>query len=81
MCPAVRRHVVRSVTFACKFRGDAVCLNKFTGRALLTPYWDDLVASFAYFLEAASSLRNVAMVAAEGSLRLLFFGRRLVLVV
>jgi hypothetical protein len=39
------------------------------------------LASVAYFLSAASSLRNAAMVAAEGSLRLLFLGRRLVLVV
>jgi hypothetical protein len=33
----------------------------------------------AYFLAAASSWRNAAIVAAEGSLRLLFFGRRFVL--
>jgi hypothetical protein len=32
-----------------------------------------------YFFAAASSLRNAAMVSAEESLRLLFFGRRLVL--
>ena len=35
----------------------------------------------ARFFSSASSWRNAAMVAAEGSLRLLFFGRRLVLVV
>jgi hypothetical protein len=34
-----------------------------------------------YFFSAASRLRNAAMVAAEESLRLLFFGRRLVLLV
>jgi hypothetical protein len=37
--------------------------------------------SAAYFLAAASSCRNAAIVAAEGSLRLLFFGRRFVLLV
>jgi hypothetical protein len=35
----------------------------------------------ADFFAAASSWRNAAMVAAEGSLRLLFLGRRLVLLV
>jgi len=34
-----------------------------------------------YFFAAASRWRKAAMVAAEGSLRLLFFGLRLVLVV
>jgi len=40
---------------------------------------DHLLA--ADFFSFASSWRNAAMVAAEGSLRLLFFCRRLVLVV
>jgi hypothetical protein len=35
----------------------------------------------ADFFAAASSLRNAAMVSAEGSFRLPFFGRRLVLLV
>jgi len=34
-----------------------------------------------YLFAAASSWRKAAMVAADGSLRLLFFGRRLVLLV
>jgi hypothetical protein len=35
----------------------------------------------AYFFASAASWRNVAIVAAEGSLRLPVFGRRLVLLV
>jgi hypothetical protein len=38
-------------------------------------------APSAYFFSAASRLRSAAMVAAEESLRLLFFGRRFVLLV
>jgi len=36
---------------------------------------------YTYFFALASRWRKAAMVAAEGSLRLLFLGRRLVLVV
>ncbi|MGA7633541.1 MAG: hypothetical protein WCB11_22500, partial [Terriglobales bacterium] len=39
------------------------------------------VRSGVYFFSAASRLRSAAMVAAEESFRLLFFGRRFVLLV
>jgi hypothetical protein len=49
--------------------------------SLSTPFYASGRTITFYFFAAASSWRKAAMVAAEGSLRLLFFGRRLVLLV
>src|SRR5208283_1261732 len=55
--------------------------QKLGGTTKVVPFPFSLLHGDHYFLAAASRSRRAAMVAAVGSLRLLFFGRRSVLVV